>query len=708
MNRSTLSQALVRAAAVALLYGLVGVLVAGGVARKPGTRLLGDTSSDAAGVARGLWVADREHRNPFTLTHDDYMGAPEGVPQAPTINLLEPVQPLSVWAMSRIVGRVGAINLFLLIALMVTAFSAFLLSTWVFGTGLVGAAATSFAVTFNPWVIEQAVAGHLAFAVLGPVLGLIGALAYVDARRSIRAGALVGVGLGASFLTAAYIGLLAVGIAFAGSLVILARTRGLADRLWLASLASVALLVTLVFLLPGLVGYSLHHTATARIAGHTGSGGEAIGVWPQQYLNPAPLLAILGRFHVGTGSLAFGAAESIVFFGYSTLVLAIIALLLWRRGAYANRSPLTRAAIPICAAAAALALLVAVPPHVVVAGRSLALPSALIVHVTSYYRIYARFGLVVGLCAALLAGLAIDYAWRAKRALGAALALLVAVELLPAILPTWSTAARPIDRWLRNHPSGIVAVYPQPTDSEVASRLALTYLALQPNNGDPSYTLISGGTGGTREAAIRILSRYLNDPATPGILAAEHVRYVLVDTAAFAAERTTAPTPDPGAFASVGQIGAVRILALKRRVAPADLDTLLEQNAATIGLVEGLVPPTVHYQGFTKPDRNGWRTFGNGATIEIQRTDPNVRRVLLVVHLRSTAGAATFGLVDANGATVAGATVPPQDTQLSLGPFALDSGTTRFVVRLDPSSARLQLGSVLAQPWADFSVSLAR
>lgn len=707
MNERT--RQVVRIALPLLLYLVVALVIALGVTRAPGSRLPGDSSSDAGGVERGLWVARAESKTPFTLTRDDYEGAPEGVPQAPAINLVEPVQPAAVWSLSTIVGRVAALNVLLLLGLLTTAAATYFLATSLLQVGPLAATTAGFTTAFNPWVIEQSLAGHLAFTMLWPLIALIAALAYVDVRRSVRAAVVVGLAYGASFLTAAYVGLLATALVLAGLIVLLRRSEDLAERLYVATLASVALVVTVAVLVPGLVAYALHRSETARIAGHTAAGGEATGVWPQQYLNPAPMLRLLGSLHVGSRSLAFGAAESVVFFGYITLALAVAAVWLWRRGAFRSRGVVTGATIVLCVVAAVVAFVLSLPPHLALGGVHVPLPSDVLAAATTYYRVYSRFAVVVAICAALLASLVVDYAWRRRPLVGAAFALGIVLELWPSALPTWSTAARPLDRWLATHPRGIVAVYPQPTDSEIANRLALTNLAQQPNNADPSYTLVSGGTGGTREAAIRILTRYLTDPATPGLLAAEHVRYVVVDDTAYAAEGTQPATPPASAFRFAGAVPGSKIYELRKSVVASDIGTVLEQNAVEIALVQGLAAPTLTYSGFALPGSDGWRTFKDGASIQLSSSGGALKRVQLVVHVRALGSAsAQIALLDTTGAVDSSTAAPPQDTQVTLGPLPVSSSRTTFTFRVAPATAAVQLGAVLVQPLADFSVSLAK
>ncbi len=701
-RRSTLLQL----SCAAVIYAAVAVAVAPGPGLHPSARLPGDPAADVGGVTRELWLIDLEHTNPFLQTRDQYQGAPEGIPVTPAVNAVEPVQPATLWWLSAAVGRVASINLFVLLALMTTAVAAFAFARFLLLFRLEVAAMTGFAAAFNPWVVEQVLAGHFAFAVLAPLVGLLAALARVDERRTVGDAFVAGLAYGACFLTAAYLGMVA-SVAVAVALALLAlRSHDVGARLWVATLACVMLGTLVAMLAPGLAVYALHHVTTARVAGHGIAGTEAAGVRPQQYLNPAPSLNLLGFLHVG-GRPPEASVESVVFFGFTTIALALTAIFLGLRGRFAALPQPARSALLLCAVVAPIAFLLSLPTHVRLGGWSAPLPSAALGHVTTYYRVYARFAILFGLCAVFLAAASVQALGVRSRLLGISLAALVVIELWPSTTASWSTAARPLDALLSAQPSGIVADYPQPTDREAAVRLALTTLAYQPDNGHPIYTLLSGGTAHTREAAIRITTRYLTDPSTPSILAAEHVRYVVVHDDVYLAEGETPPHPSADSFRLVGTAGGARVFELRSSVASADVPALLEQEAPTIALVEGLRPPSVAYEGFHGPAPPGWRSFRDGARLLLTKDDPDLASVQLVVHLWASAPNASVRLLAPDGTVAGAAAVGQQDTQVTLGPFALGPGTSRYTLQIAPEGSKMMLGEVLVQPLADYSTSLA-
>jgi hypothetical protein len=687
-------------------FAVVAATTAGAVGRQPATRILGDTTSDAAGIERGLWVVREQHVNPFTQTRDEFAGAPEGIPVSPAVNAVQPVQPAALWGLRAVVGRVGAINVFLLVCLLTTAVGGYLFARRILGVGDVAATTAAFALTFNPWVIAQSLAGHLDFVMLWPLLAVVAALARLDERRdSVAAGAL-GVTVGVSFLVAAYMGLLASLIATVGVVVVAVREGSRRDRLAVVSVSLGAVAVVAAVLAPGLVAYALNRDATAITVGHAARGASTLGVWPQQYLNPGPFLAALGDLHVGTRSVAFGAVETTVYFGFSTLALAALATyLLARNRLHTTRR--TRGVLTICAAMVPVAVIFSMPTALHVGGANIPLPSTIIAHATSYYRIYSRFAMVAGVGLVLLAAAAIDAVARRRRVAGVALAALVVVELWPATLPSWSTSARPIDRWLAQQPSGIVATYPQPTDSEFATRLALADLAYQPRNGQRLYTLIASGTHGTREAAIRILTRYLNDRSTASLLAAEHVRYLVVRDDVYSGEGVTPPIPEPAdAFRLLARIGPSRVYALDAsRVARVDIPRLLSKRAAEIALAQGLTAPRVRFDSGFETHAGKPVVFGQ-AELELDGGPRSPSRVEIYMTAAAYGAAeTTVAVSEDTGREVARQTVGSRPTKFSFGPVTLRGGRARLIVNSSPGYPA-RIVRLLVLPLANVSTSL--
>ena len=194
------------------------------------------------------------------------------------------------------------------------------------------------------------------------------------------------------------------------------------------------------------------------------------------------------------------------------------------------------------------------------------------------------------------------------------------------------------DRWLSRQPRGIVAHYPMPMDKAPALHLAHTEITFQPISRQPLYTIFSAGTGGTREDGIRILSRRVNNPNTPGILAAENVRYVVLHDDVYRAQGEKPPKlqtrcAPAGLHVRSRRSGPVRIFELRAK--PVDVDAALERNAETIAPLQGLLPASLEFtdRGFNDPEeyRPGelWRWVTQAGQLRLR--NPNAAPARFVI-----------------------------------------------------------------------------
>lgn len=194
--------------------------------------------------------------------------------------------------------------------------------------------------------------------------------------------------------------------------------------------------------------------------------------WPRQdlveytarwwsYLVPPvdhPWLDGVARRAMAAGDVRGGLVEQQVTIGFGISLLAAAACALWLRE---RRRPELRAVPGLCLIAA-VAFVFSLPPDWRLGGVAFSGPSAWLYELAPMFRAHARFALLVGLSAYILAGLALDRARRSgSRAVKAAALGLLAValfELTP--LPPWRwrdilpTAAH---RWLfENRPPGTI------------------------------------------------------------------------------------------------------------------------------------------------------------------------------------------------------------------------------------------------------------
>lgn len=666
--------------------------------------------ADSTLSIRSYWAIDRQGGGPFSFAHDYLNGAPEGIPYYRAVAIAQPVQTAAVWATFWFLGFIGAFNLFLLSGVVLTGFFAFVLLDRLAFHPLVGLFG-GYVLAFNPWSFMRAFAGHAAFLHVWIYLAMIMCLLEMSRTRKARWAMLAGLSYGFSFLISSYFGLLGSAVVGVYFVFEFARQRNWPERLWTMTLACVALAVAVVLEIPGIVAYYRDHATVARSIGNPTVELQRLGASSGAYILPArnhPVFGPITRHFTSSANFA----EQTLFFGYTTIVLAIVGLVLVVRrhpettATQLRRWALVFAAILLPVAYWASLRRVVYPLGVPVPGLSFFLG-----YVTTFFRVYARFGVIVGICLVLLAAPALDRIvrrWRHGIMIGLALWALVAFELLPGRVVGWRGAAQPpaYDRWLADAPAGIVAHYPMLTDQEPAIHLGEREIYFQMFHGQPLYNLFGAGTGGTREDAIRILSRYITDPNTPKILASENVRYVFVHDDVYR-EQGQAPPVVPRELKLIKRFPGVRAYELRRNVQKVNLDGLLEQNAVPIAAVEGLRAPTPRYAGFGPSDTAGRRSFRDGAQLTFDNRDVNLKRIQLVVHLQSVGTPQTVQLVDATGGVAAQSVIEPRDVQVNLGPFPLPQGESTYTLRLSGGSgAKMLLGSMFVQPVADFSVSL--
>src|SRR5439155_14284580 len=118
-----------------------------------------------------------------------------------------------------------------------------------------------------------------------------------------------------------------------------------------------------------------------------------------------PIFGAITRNYPNSGNFP----EQTLFFGYSTMLLAVVGLVfLLRRGSWLSSDPWRRSAAVFAAVLIPSAFLFSLKSHVHLVGLYLPMPSSATAHITTLWRVYARFGLLVGLGLAVLAALALS------------------------------------------------------------------------------------------------------------------------------------------------------------------------------------------------------------------------------------------------------------------------------------------------------------
>ena len=691
--------ALGRHVAALLLFVLAIAVCFHDLVLHPGSRVACCTA-DGTSTLRDYWAASVQHRNPFTFTFDALDGAPQGLTRTPATVLANGgVQTAFVWWLRGPLGAVGAWNAFLFLGLIATGMATFALLERL-GCAFTASLFGAYVFAFSPYAFERAYAGHLGLLQNWVLVLVVGALLRLRERRSVVGAAAVGATIALAFYVSAYQGLLAAFATFVFLAVELVRLRGRLQWLQSAGLGLVVYLMAVLALIPVLVLYSRERsTVRAEVTHRVGELANLAGK-TTAYLLPSPrnpLFHWLGGFH------PLDLTEETLFFGYTTLALAVVAVLLLRR-----RDPWLRASesrwwtAVFAAVLVPAAVLISLPPTYRIGPLLIAMPSSALSAFSTYWRVYSRFGVLFGLALVILAGFALTALGRRPgrrwRFVAPVALLVVVLELLPGNVGAFDTSARPDwVAWLAAQPRGIVATYPT-TD------LSLTTADewYQSLDGQPRFAIVGAGDAGaySRDEAIRLLTEDFADPLTSRLLATEGVRYVVVHDDVYRADHGRPPTPSRRYFTLVRQFASVRVYSV--HAPTVNITAALEASRFLVAARQGLVPPSLTFRGgFNLPEHyfqalSRWMI--NDGEIEVENKGAALE-VMLIGTAFANQQPRLLEVEGSNGRVVGREQIPTHQVALHLGPFEIPSGISSLTlvavpgpVPLGPSDPRL--GSV--------------
>jgi hypothetical protein len=394
---------------------------------------------------------------------------------------LQPLTDLPGRALARIVGPVAAYNVLVLATFPLSAAAAYLLARRVVGSHL-GAMVAGLAYAFLPFHVTQA-AGHPHVAQTQWLPLYFLALWRCVDRPDLARSALLVASAAAVALSNLYGGFIA---AVLSPVALLAYGIVSPSGPGESRLRGVAI-TSLVLAAAAAAGFVLiHHFAPAVLLrpGSFAFARSELFAWSAKwwsYLIPPVEHPLVGS-SVREFWLRRGVGESLlehqqVGVGWSLLGLGAVPLWLWRRG---DRASLAVRSAPVLASLACAALLCSLSPERRIGPLTFVRPSALLFEVAPMFRAYARFGVVVGLMIALLAGAGAACLWRWPTAAGrrAAVLLLGLAVLEYAPLPPWrwrDVLPTRAHRWLAAQ-SGSLRVLDCVPPSRASDSLALSLL----------------------------------------------------------------------------------------------------------------------------------------------------------------------------------------------------------------------------------------
>jgi hypothetical protein len=673
--------------------------------------------ADGTATLRDYWVAHVQHDTPFTFTHDAYNGAPEGSPRSTaTVFANGGVQTGFVWGLRRVLGDVAAFNLFLALGLIGSATAMFVLLQRL-GCSIVASGLGGYVFGFGPYALERAYAGQPGLAQNWVLVLVVLAMIRVGARRTFGSSILAGAAIALAFWNTAYEGLFAVLIAFGFVAVDVLRAKTTRGRLHALRPLGIAYGLALVSLIPIFVLYARERSTVQAATARAGSDLYTFAARVSDYLVPSARNPL---FHWVHAAFPHGVMEHSLFVGYATITLAVVAAVLLARGdAWIRASEERVRTLEAMLVLAVIAFLLSLPPSYTVGAVRIPMPSTILGHFTTNWRVYSRFGEVVGIALIVLAAAGFTALARRPgrrwRYLAPAVVVVVLIELLPGNVHAFDIRKGPAwVEWLAAHPHGIVATYPVSLHQGTAGRLSSEQLTYQQIDHDPGFEIVGESyiQARSRLQAIRTLAMEPSDPMTARILATEGVRYVVIDDDVYGQLGEKPPRLDPRHYTLLKRLGTVGIYSVH---APAvDLEALIEAHKPEIiKLQAGLrPPPSIAVGAGFNPSEPYNGSTGNwmiqDGRLDVVNYDVTPLRVAISAIAFSNGQTRTVELQDKSGRIVSSTAVPGYATRIHFRPVEVKPGTTHLTLvaspgpdaigASDPRQASVFLTQVVARP----------
>ncbi len=266
------------------------------------------------------------------------------------------------------------------------------------------------------------------------------------------------------------------------------------------------------------------------------------------------------------------------------------------------------------------------------------------------------------------------------------------------------------DAFLAGQPRGIVAFYPPHAENTAGNLYVREELFWQTRHGQPLFFTESARKN--RGWAIRELVDRLDEPNVPQLLAAEGVRYVVVNDAVYRAKGEEPPgVPQP----LLAQFGDTRVFEIVAE--PGDLEAALHDQAGRVASAMGIPAPSVRIpgDGFHAPEPfegREWRWLAQGGVVEVDVTEPGVEFELSGLAF-SVNRDRRVALLDEDGRRLGQAQVGTAKDELRIGPFRLPRGRNRLRLAVtpgpeqlganDPRGGSIFLSPVEVRPLVDYS-----
>ena len=486
----------------------------------------------SAGDPYGTMAFFRElvahHHNPFLPGTITQLAAPEGQPIPWTRDLAAMPSVLTQFLLTAGLGQIGAYNLYALAGYTLSGVVMFLFvrrltsNVWI-------ALLCGWAFAFYPFaaINGQGHADYIHGWVLVLAIWRLLELVWQPTRRNaILAGFAVAF---AMWWTPYFI--LFGGIAYVAA-VLASLAIAWRDKIGRAVVRVQAITAAIVVVFLGLLA-SLAAGASGQSLGlrtNTLAEFNTYSARPLEYLLPDVLNPLFGsdtRPYLTSHLHGSNFVESTLYIGVTVIFLALAGVVAAARG---RTQPRVTRAVVLLSVVAVAALLCSAPPEATIFGLSVPFPSHFIMKVTTTWRAYSRFVVVVMLAFVALAGIGLAWLMDRRRPAARVIVLLAAIVLVP--LDLWGRlpvrtndyAVPTVFKVLSRQPRGLTAEYPL-TPNGYNLYVDVFY---QNVYGMP---LINGYLAGSPEERRAVSLSDLADPSTGPRLAALGVRYVIEEAA---------------------------------------------------------------------------------------------------------------------------------------------------------------------------------
>jgi hypothetical protein len=373
--------------AVSALATIITVVIAGPVLRAPSERVF------------GMEIVGRHH-DPFTVI--EQFGRPI------TLGVYsQPVTDITGALLARISGAVAAYNWLVLLSFPLSAATAYLLASHL-GLSSAGATVAAIAYAFSPFhVAHAAYHPHIAQTQWVP-LYLLALWRCLDDASAVAVGCL-GVATLAVTLSNFYGGFIAAVItpvAVAAYWLVRCRADPRSMRRLGITVGSLLVIAACGMAYASYAARAVVENRAAFASPRAELFRYSAKWW--SYLVPPvehPLLGTTAHRVWNAVGVREGLLEHQVSLGWGIVALGLIAVAGWR---IRDRQPASLARVPVLVIVAVAALVCSLSPERTIGGFTFVRPSALLYSVAPMFRSYARFGVVVQLMAALLAGIGVE------------------------------------------------------------------------------------------------------------------------------------------------------------------------------------------------------------------------------------------------------------------------------------------------------------